>query len=220
RHRRREQLVDRAGEFGEVDAEGGVEDRLGEQAEHDQPRHDEGAIGDAVDLGHAAADGRAEDHEIQGGGDHRRDHRLPQGAQGAGHLEAVDGPDAVTVEAHHAASPCDPWTRPTKISSSELCRVDRSLKPTPRSLMRRSREGTPVRSALESNTYSISCPSAFSSSGHSPSSGGSAASGSWSCRVRVFLPSFFISSALSSTRISSPFRITPTRSAISSASSM
>src|SRR5690606_22312926 len=125
--------------------------------EHDQPGHDEGAVGDAVDLGHAAADGRAEDHEIEGGGDHRRDQRLPDGAQGAGHFEAVDGPHAIAVEGHaHAAAPASRWTRLTKMSSSELWLVLRSLKAMPRSLSRRSSEGTPVFSRLESKTYSSS----------------------------------------------------------------
>uniref|UniRef100_A0A0N4ZJL2 LigA n=1 Tax=Parastrongyloides trichosuri TaxID=131310 RepID=A0A0N4ZJL2_PARTI len=102
---RRQDFIDGAGEFREVDAEAGVEDRLGEQAQHDQPRHDEGAVGHAADLAHAAADGPAEDDEIEGRGDHRRDDRLPQGAQGPRHLEAVNRPDAMSVEGHHALSP-------------------------------------------------------------------------------------------------------------------
>ena len=55
---------------------------------------------------------------------------------------------------------------------------------------------------------------------HSASPAGTASRGSCRFRVRVFLPSFFIRAVFSSTRISSPLRITPTRSAISSASSM
>jgi glutathione S-transferase len=44
--RRREMFVDRADELRKVDAERGVRDRLGHHAQHDQPRHDEGAVAD------------------------------------------------------------------------------------------------------------------------------------------------------------------------------
>ena len=98
RHRRGQKLVDRAGEFREVNAERSVGDALGEQREHDQPRHDERAIGDAVDLGHARADGGAENDEIKRSGDHRRDHALKQRAQRPRHLEFVNRPDAMPVE--------------------------------------------------------------------------------------------------------------------------
>ena len=94
RHRRRQQFVDRAGELGHVDAEGGVGDALRQDRHHDQPRHDEGRVADAVDRGHARADGRAEDHEVQRGAEHRRGDALHQRAPHAGHLEAVDGADA------------------------------------------------------------------------------------------------------------------------------
>ena len=49
---------------------------------------------------------------------------------------------------------------------------------------------------------------------------GSASSFASSCSVSCFLPSLRISSAFSSTRMSSPLLITPIRSAISSASSI
>ena len=64
RDRRGQELVNRPGKLGKVNAEGSVGDALGEERQHDQSRHDEGAVGDAVDLGHARADGRAEDDEV------------------------------------------------------------------------------------------------------------------------------------------------------------
>ena len=104
-HRRGQELVDRAGELREIDAERGVGDALGEQRQHDQPRHDEGAVGDAVHLGHARADRGAEHHEVERGGDDRRHQALQQRAQGARHLEPVDGPDAVPVERREFSLP-------------------------------------------------------------------------------------------------------------------
>src|SRR3546814_8250189 len=41
--------------------------------QHHQPGHDERAIGHRADLAHPAADRRAEDDEIERGGDHRQD---------------------------------------------------------------------------------------------------------------------------------------------------
>ena len=86
--RRRQELVDRADELREVDAEGGVGDRLHQHGQHDQAGHDEGAVGDALDLLDARADGGAEDHEVERGRDHRRDQALEEGAEGPRHLEA------------------------------------------------------------------------------------------------------------------------------------
>ena len=93
----RQQLVDGADEPREVDAEGGVGDALRQQREHDQAGHDEGAVADAVHLGDARADGRAEHHEIQGGREHRREDALHQGAPRARHLEQIDRPDCVEI---------------------------------------------------------------------------------------------------------------------------
>src|SRR6185436_13115975 len=95
----------------------------------------------------AAADRGAEDDEIERGGDHRRDQALPDGPERARHFEAVDRPCSIKV--HASLRSC---TKLTKISSSELCRVCRSLKPMPRSRILPSREGMPVRSAWPSNT--------------------------------------------------------------------
>ncbi|MNR04839.1 hypothetical protein D3C85_1208320 [compost metagenome] len=106
------------------------------------------------------------------------------------------------------------------MSSSELWRVFRSLKAMPRSDRRRSSDGTPVFSAWASKAYSSSPPSFCKLRSHSASSGGMTVIGSCRFSVRVFLPSLRIRVAVFSTRISSPLRMTPTRSAISSASSI
>jgi hypothetical protein len=99
RNRRGEQFVDRAVEFREEDAERGVGNAVREEREHDQPRHDEGAVADAVDLVDARTDGRAEDDEIERGGNHRRDDALQERAPGSCHFEAVDGEDGREVHA-------------------------------------------------------------------------------------------------------------------------
>src|SRR5690606_21536561 len=114
----------------------------------------EGAVIDSTYLGHPRSDRGPEDDEIERGGDHRGHQALPHRAQRPRHLEPVDRPDAVAVEGGHAHGrrALGSWTRLTKISSSELCRVLRSLKAMPASLIARSSEGTPVRSALASNT--------------------------------------------------------------------
>ena len=99
-HRRAQQFVDRAGPFGHVDAEGGVGNAFAEQREHQQAGDDVGAVVDAADVAHARADGRAEDDEIQRGGEHRRDDALSPGAEGAVHLEHVDGAHGVEIQTH------------------------------------------------------------------------------------------------------------------------
>jgi hypothetical protein len=85
--RRGEDLVDRAHEFREVDAEGGIGHALREQHQHDQSRHDEGAVGHAVDLLDALADRGTEDDEVERGGEDGRDHALEHGAAPARHFE-------------------------------------------------------------------------------------------------------------------------------------
>src|SRR5690606_9520568 len=109
----------------------------------DQAGDDEGAVADAVDLAHARTDRRAENHEVQRRRQHRRGDRLGNGAEGARHLEAVDGADGVPV---HARPPFLPCTRPTKISSSELSLELRSLKSMPCAARRRNRSAMPVSS--------------------------------------------------------------------------
>src|SRR4029453_10389754 len=90
----------------------------------DQSRHDESAVADPADLLDARSDRRAEDDEVQRRRDHRRDDALHQRAPGARHLERVDRADGVKV---HGSS----RTRLTKISSSEVSVVRRSLKVIP-----------------------------------------------------------------------------------------
>ena len=71
-----------------------------QQRQHHQPGDDVGAVVDTADLAHARADGRAEHHKIQAGGDHRRQHTLHDGAFHARHLELVDC--FYTVQIHYA----------------------------------------------------------------------------------------------------------------------
>ena len=125
-----EVLVDRPDEFREVDPEGGVRDRLGEDGQHDQARDEERAVAHALDLVDPAADGRPENHEVEGRGEDRRDHRLQERPEGARHLEPVDRADRLDI---HDGSPFPSARRPTKISSSEDSRVDtsRSFSPAP-----------------------------------------------------------------------------------------
>ena len=120
RYRRRQNLEDRADEAREIDAERGVHHALREQRHHDQPRHDERAIADALDLRDARADRGAEHHEIQRRRKHRRHDALEDRAPGARHLEPVDRPDRAVVHGSFL-------TRSTKMSSSELCSVWMSL---------------------------------------------------------------------------------------------
>ncbi|KIU01492.1 hypothetical protein QU38_01340, partial [Staphylococcus aureus] len=142
-------LEHRAGEFGEINADRCIGDALGEQRQHDQAGHDEAAIGHAFDRRDAAAHAAAEHDEIERGGDHRGDDRLPERAQRARHLELVDRPDAVEVDAGHAAAPSFDVSRcstsPTKISSRLDLEVSRSLNAMPISPSLRSSEGMPVR---------------------------------------------------------------------------
>ncbi len=123
RHRDRggENFIHGAGEFREIDAEGAVADALRQQGQHDEARCNEGPIGNALDLLDARADRGSEDDEIERCRDDRRDHALQKRAARACHFEEVDGLDG--FEIHF----CPP-TNATKISSSELCRVEISLK--------------------------------------------------------------------------------------------
>src|SRR5258706_2282107 len=215
RDRRREHLVDRTGEARQIDAERGVRQALGEARRHDKPGPSEGHIVNDVSSAHARADGCAEHHEVEGRRDHRRGQALPHRAPEARHLEAIDRRYSVWIEPHARS-----LTRLTKMSSSELCPVLRSLKPMPSSPRRPSSAGMPACSSAASYVYSSWVPPALSASCQSASPAGIAAIGASSCTVRCFLPSFFISVAFSSTTISSPLWTTPIRSAISSASSM
>src|SRR4051794_2681220 len=124
----------------EVDAEGGVGDALRQERKHDQPRHDERAVSDAVHSSDARPDRRPEDHKVERGREHRGHDALQQRPPRAGHFEQVDGPDRQNVHARTLSSP-------TKISSSELWLVCRSLNRMP-AWARSARSAVmPVRSA-------------------------------------------------------------------------
>src|SRR5262249_38888816 len=152
--------------------------------QHDQPRHDERAVGHALDARHARPDRGAEDDEIERGRDDRRDEALPQSAAEARHLELVDRGDRVRI--HLRGSPAcwgDAWTRLTKMSWREVCFVCRSLTSMPGWESLCSNPGIPVRSSWASYVYSRSVPPLFSASGHCDSPAGTEASGSMRCTV-------------------------------------
>ena len=65
RQRRRKLLVDCAGEPRKINSKGRVRDTLSQQIQHDEARHNEGAVRDAVNLGDAAANCGPKDHEVQ-----------------------------------------------------------------------------------------------------------------------------------------------------------
>ncbi|MCY1518462.1 hypothetical protein D9M68_531820 [compost metagenome] len=157
-HRRRQYLVDGSGVLGHVDAEGGIGNALGKQRQHDQARHDKGAVADAMHLGHARADGRAEHHEVQRRGDHRRGDALQQGAPGARQFEQVDGADCVEIHAR------DSFTRFTKMSSSELWLDCRSLKSMPCCANSLSNSAMPVCSRWASKVNTRTWPASANSS--------------------------------------------------------
>ena len=119
RHRRRQQLVDGAGELREVDRERGVRDALRQQREHDQARHDEGPVRHAVDGLDARSDRRTEHDEVQPGRDDGRSDALHQRAPRACHFEFIDGENAAIIH-------CAP-TSWIKISSRLLWRLSMCL---------------------------------------------------------------------------------------------
>ncbi len=135
----REDLVDGADEAWEIDGEGGVRDALRQHRHQDETRDDKGAVGHALHFRDAAADGAAEHHEIEGRREHRRQDALQRRAPGAGHLETVDRTDCMDV--HWALR-----TRPTKMSSSELWLVLRSVNRMPAAARSCSSPVMPVRS--------------------------------------------------------------------------
>src|SRR6185436_6943451 len=104
-----------------------------------EPGHDEGTVRDTVDRPHARPDRAPENDEVERRRQDGRGDALRHGAEGPRHLEPVDGLDRVDV--HTASFPC---TSPTKISSSELSLVCRSLNAIPSSPTRRSTSGMPV----------------------------------------------------------------------------
>src|SRR5690606_5105169 len=99
---------------------------LRKQGKHNQARYDKGAVADAPDFGNAVANGGAKNNEVQRSGYDGRNDALHQRAPGSGHFKAVNG--AHCGQIHGALR-----TSFTKISSSELCLVCRSLKAMPAS---------------------------------------------------------------------------------------
>src|SRR5262249_28316830 len=158
----------------------------------------------AFHLRDAAAYRRAEDHEVEGRRDHRRHQALHQRAPGARHLEQVDRADRVEVHAPFLSA-----SRVTKMSSSELCVVCRSLKRIPAAAQSPSSAVIAARSPFSSYVYTRSVP--LISSLYAESEAGRRSIGCSRCRVSCFFPSLRISSVLSSTRMISPLLITPMR---------
>src|SRR5690606_2557031 len=111
-------------EFWKINAEGGIRYALRQQRKHDQARHDERAVADAVDLGDPVADGGAKHNKVQRGRDDGGNNALHQRTPCPGHFDGIDGANGVYV---HGVLP----TSFTKISSSELCLVCKSLKRMP-----------------------------------------------------------------------------------------
>src|SRR5690606_6375988 len=124
RNWRRENLVDGSREFREIYSERSVGYALREKHQHDETRHDESTVINAIDLIDAMADGRTKHHEIKGCRDHWRNNALQQGALGARHFEKVDGAYGLPI---HDVFPISS----TKISSSELWRVCMSCRRNP-----------------------------------------------------------------------------------------
>ena len=120
RHRCHQQLLNVALKLGAEERRGDVGVSVGDHRHHDQARHDKLHIGKAMHLADARADQVAENHEVQGHGDHRRHQRLHPDAH-----KTVDlfGPDAFQrdpIKLHHADSPFRSCTRVTNSSSRRL----------------------------------------------------------------------------------------------------
>src|SRR5262249_26037715 len=110
----------RPGKSRKVDPERRIGDALRQQRQHDEAGHDERAVADPLHLGDPRADRRAKHDEIQRSRDYRGDDALQQGPSGTRHFKTVNCPHGVHV---HGRS----LTKVTKMSSSELCVVWRSL---------------------------------------------------------------------------------------------
>src|SRR5690606_28288588 len=82
------------------------------------------AVADSAYFGDAMADGRAKHDKIQRCRDDRRNNALHQSAPRSGHFEKINGAHGVNIQ-------FELRTSFTKISSSELCLVCRSLKARP-----------------------------------------------------------------------------------------
>src|SRR4029079_9758894 len=120
----------------------GVGNALRQHRQHDEPRHHERAVADALDFRDARADRGTDSPDIKRGGAHPRDDALQQRAPGAGHFEQVDGADRSVI---HGA-----LTRLTKMSSSEAVLASGSESRIPALRSSFSRLVMPVRSPLVS----------------------------------------------------------------------
>ena len=211
--RRRQDFVDGADEFRKVDAERGVGDALRQHRQHDQARHDEGAVADALDLGDARADRGAEHHEIQRGRDHRRDDALQQRAPGARHFEQIDGADG--PEVHGALTRSDEDVFQRDLRRVEIVEADAGVAEVAEQA---GDAGALALGVVVVDQLAAAVATVRARNGARLS--GSASILPCRCSVSRFLPSFCINVALSSTSTISPLLMTPMRSAISSASSM
>src|SRR5258706_11096530 len=111
-----------------------------------EPGEEEGAVGYPLECGFAPADRCAENDEVQSRRNHRCDDALHQRASGARHLEFVDRAYRVNVHGAYFLS----LTRVTKMSSSELCVVCRSLNRMPAWVRSLSSAAIPARSPCSS----------------------------------------------------------------------
>ena len=92
--RRDEQIHHRPLQLHDEERGQGVEEAVVDDAEHDQARYQEAAVGDAVHLAQAAAQRIAENDEVERRGDERRQDRLSRDAQEPLHFLAIEGADA------------------------------------------------------------------------------------------------------------------------------
>src|SRR5690606_38641600 len=163
RHRADQQLLDMAPELGAEEAGGDVAVAVLDHAHHHQAGDDEVHVADPVHLADARADQPAEDQEVQGHGDRRRDQGLGPDPQDPADLAPGDGaqrdpvaagdaaPRGHFAGAHAAALPPragpvspSPWpVRRTNSSSSRLVRLRIERTRIPASL---SRSKMPLRS--------------------------------------------------------------------------
>ena len=163
-----------------------------------RPGHDERAVAHPVDLGDARADRGAEHHEIERGRDHRRHDALQQRAPGAGHFEAVDRADGAE------SSSLLPDQTDENVLQRALRRLE-VLEADAGAVEIAQQRGDAGALALGvvgvdrapcRRRASVRCARRASS--------GIASSRCCRCSVSCFLPSLRISSAFSSTRMSSP----------------
>src|SRR5579872_5271164 len=104
-NRRRKDFIDGADKFRKIDAERGIGDALGQDRQHHEPRHDEGAVADAFDGGDPRADRGAEHYEIERGRHDRRDDALHDGPKGTRHFKLVYRADGSEIHGCRTSVP-------------------------------------------------------------------------------------------------------------------